>query len=272
MSSVAPVAIDSKRGVIIPSYNSGLLLEQTVRQVIAHWRPVIVVVDGSTDGSADPVVALARTESGLHVLVSEANEGKGAAVASGMRFAADAGLTHAAVFDADGQHNAPDLPRFMKASREHPEAMILGLPVFGDDAPRLRVFGHHVANAFTAVETCAGGIGDALCGLRVYPVLPAIGVFRSVRGARGFGVETHLAVRLSWQGVPAINLPTPVRYVSRTAGGISHYRYLRDNAAMVRTHATLLAGAILRYPRLIARGVARHVRRVRGPEAPVDNG
>lgn len=268
MNSAAPVAIDSKRGVIIPTYNSGRLLEETVRQVIANWRPVIVVVDGSTDGSDDPVVALAGSEPGLHVLVSDKNEGKGAAVASGMRFAADAGLTHAAVFDADGQHNAPDLPRFMQASRDRPQAMILGLPVFGKEAPRLRVLGHHLANAFTALETCGGGIGDALCGLRVYPVLQAIAIFRSVRGARGFGVETQLAVRLSWQGVPAVNIPTAVSYVSLEDGGISHYRYLRDNAAMVVTHAMLLAGAIRRYPKLIARRTASAIRRMRASGAP----
>lgn len=257
MGNAAPVVIDNRRGVIIPTYNTGPLLGQTVRDVLAVWRPVIVVVDGSTDGSADEVIALARTEPGLHVLIAKKNEGKGAAIASGLRFAAEAGLTHAAVFDADGQHHAPDIPRFMEASRANPDAMILGVPVFGEDAPRVRVLGHHVANFFTALETCYGGIGDALCGFRVYPVLPSLEILGSVRGARGFGVETHLAVRLSWQGVPAVNLPTPVRYRPREMGGISHYCYVADNLRMIRIHAGLLAGTAWRLPSLAMRRLSR---------------
>ena len=251
-----PPAIDARRGVIIPSFNSGPLLAETVREVLAFWRPVIVVIDGSTDGSGRSIAEASQGVAGLHVLTSTKNEGKGAAVASGLRFAAGHGITHAAVFDADGQHHAPDLPRFMEASRQNPWAMILGLPVFGPDAPLIRIFGHRLANFFCALETCGGGIGDSLFGFRIYPVQPALEVFRKTRGARGFDVETRLAVRLCWGGVPAVNLETPVRYRTRASGGISHYRYVRDNLLMVRTHAALLAGAAIRYPSLMLRRIA----------------
>lgn len=249
----ASTANDARRGVVIPSYNSGQLLAETVREVLAVWRPVIVVVDGSTDGSAAEVAALAAATPGLHCLESAENRGKGCAIASGLRFAADLGLTHVAVLDADGQHHAPDLPRFMEASQRDPGAMILGLPVFGPDAPRVRIAGHVLANFFSAVETCGGGIGDSLFGFRVYPVMPALEVFRLTRGGRGFDAETQLAVRLCWSGVPAVNFPTPVRYRTAAAGGISHFRYLRDNLLLVSAHAALLAGAARRYPSLALR-------------------
>ena len=252
MNPAGPSPVDARHGVIIPTYNSGPLLAETVREVLAFCRTVIVVVDGSTDGSAEPVLAMALGEPGLQVLISEKNQGKGTAIASGLRLAADSGLTHAATFDADGQHHAPDLPRFVEASRENPEAMILGQPVFGDEAPLIRILGHRVSNFFTALETCLGGIADSLCGFRVYPVVPALEVLRATRGARGFDVETQLAVRLRRRGIPAINLPTTVRYRTRATGGISHYRYVRDNLVMVRAHAILLAGAPFAYPRLMA--------------------
>ena len=259
-----PPATDTRRGVVIPSYNSGPLLAETVRDVLSVWLPVIVVVDGSTDGSGAEVANLAATTPGLHVLESAKNQGKGCAIASGLRFAADLGLTHVAVFDADGQHHAPDLPKFMEASRRDPGAMILGRPVFGPDAPRVRIAGHALANFFSAVETCGGGIGDSLFGFRVYPVLPALEVFRQTRGGRGFDAETQLAVRLCWSGVRAANLPTPVRYRTAQAGGISHFRYWRDNILLVRAHAALLAGAARRYPSLALRRLKSAISRAGG--------
>ncbi len=262
--TAAPPESDARRGVVMPSYNSGRLLAATVREVLAVWRPVIVVVDGSTDGSGAEVADLAAAIPGLHLLESFENQGKGCAIASGLRFAADLGLTHAAVFDADGQHHAPDLPRFMEASRREPEAMILGVPIFGPDAPRVRIAGHVLANFFSAVETCGGGIGDSLFGFRVYPVMPALEVFRQMRGGRGFDAETQLAVRLCWSGIRAVDVPTPVRYRAAADGGISHFRYLRDNLVLVRAHAALLAGAARRYPSLALRRLKSAISRARG--------
>ncbi len=252
MPHAASAPIDPQRVVIIPSYNSGPLLEQTVRSVLAFWRPVVVILDGSTDGSGDPVVALSRTEPGLHVLAHTGNSGKGAAVHAALNFAADRCWTHAAVFDADGQHEAADLPRFMQASRADPQAMIMGTPVFGPDAPPIRVLGHRVADFWARLETPGSHLGDSLFGFRVYPVLPAIKVMQETRGGRGFDFDTQLAVRLAWAGLPVISLTTPVRYPLSGGNGVSHFHYLRDNLLLIRTHASLLLHAPARYRRLIA--------------------
>ncbi len=239
-----------QRGVLIPSYNSGPLLESTVRRVLAFWRPVVVVVDGSNDHSEGPVVELARSEAGLQVIRLPANTGKGGAVLAGLERAADLGWTHAAVIDADGQHQAADLPRFMEVSSRHPEAMILGTPVFGDDAPAVRVHGRILGNWWTNLETWWGGIGDSLFGFRVYPVAPALEVLRGMRGGRGFDFDTQIAVRLYWRGIPPVNLPTPVHYHPAGAGGVSHFRYLRDNLLLVSVHARLVLRSLTLLPRL----------------------
>jgi glycosyltransferase involved in cell wall biosynthesis len=242
--------LDPHRGVIIPTYNSGRLLESTVRAVLATWRPVVVVVDGSTDGSEQMIRQLCTGEKDLHLISHSTNGGKGAAVLAGLEFAQAQGWTHAAVFDADGQHEAADLPRFMEWSRAHPEAMILGRPVFGPDAPALRVVGRRAGNWFANLETWWGGINDSLFGLRVYPVTPAVDILRSIRGARRFDFDTQLAVRLYWRGVPPLNLPTRVHYHATDRGGVSHFDYLRDNLLLARTHAGLLLQSLLLAPRL----------------------
>jgi len=241
---------DRHRGVIIPSYNSGPLLDQTVRAVLQQWRPILVVIDGSTDRSGDALRDLAAATDGLDVLTLRTNRGKGAAVLAGLEFARRQGWTHAAVFDGDNQHEAADLPRFMAASREHPTAMILGQPVFGAEAPRLRVLGRRLGNWFTHLETWWGGIGDSLFGFRVYPVVSALAVLHGIRGGRGFDFDTQMAVHLYWRGVPPVNLPTPVRYHAADQGGISHFHYGRDNLLLVQAHAGLLLRSLFNTPRL----------------------
>ena len=62
-----------------------------------------------------------------------------------------------------------------------------------------------------------------------------------------------MAVRLAWQGVPVINLPTPVKYLSAAEGGISQFRYLRDNTLLTWMHARLLLGFMVRAPVLVVR-------------------
>lgn len=236
--------------VIIPTYNSGPLLVKTVREALACWQPVIVAVDGSTDGSAAAVVELSHDVEGLHVLEGGENGGKGAAVLSALEFAAARGFTHAAVFDADGQHEAADIPHFMDAARVHPGAMILGVPVFGEDAPPLRVNGRRAGNWWANLETWWGGVNDSLFGFRVYPVQSSIDVLKSIRGARRFDFDTQLAVRLYWKGVQPLNLPTRVRYHAREAGGVSHFRYVRDNVLLARVHALLFLKSLTMIPRL----------------------
>lgn len=241
---------DGARCVIVPSYNSGPLLEETLRGLLEVWQPVIAVIDGSTDGSGQRARAMAEKTNGLEVLVHESNLGKGAAVLTGMNRAAAAGMTHAAVFDADGQHVASEVPRFMAASREHPEAMILGVPVFGEDAPSLRVGGRRVGNWWTNLETWWGGIDDSLFGFRVYPIEHARRILRGMRGGKRFDFDTQLAVRLYWAGVPPMNLPTPVRYPKCETGGVSHFRYVRDNLLLTFVHTGLFLRSLTIMPRL----------------------
>ena len=239
--------------VVIPSFNPGARVYDTVRGARAHWNPVWVVVDGSTDGTREGLERLAHGDPGLRVLGLARNAGKGAAVLHALRAAAAAGYTHALTMDADGQHPAASIPEFMAASQRAPQAMVLGVPQFDPSAPALRVKGRRVSNWWANLETLWAGIGDSLFGLRVYPVAPLLEVMESQRWMRRFDFDPEAAVRLCWRGVPPVNLAAPVRYLDAAEGGVSHFRYVRDNALLTWMHLRLMLGFGLRLPRLLAR-------------------
>ncbi len=239
--------------VVIPTYNTGApLLERTVWDARAAWNPVWVVVDGSTDGSAD---ALAGADPSLCVLVSPDNRGKGAAVRRALLAAEQAGFTHALVMDADGQHPAPQIAEFMAASMAAPGHMVLGRPVFGPDAPLLRVRGRRISNWWARLETLGAGVDDSLFGFRVYPIA-ALNRVMAGRGMRGFDFDPAAVVRLTWAGIPALNVPAPVRYLRPEQGGVSHFQYRRDNLLLIRLHTRLVFGMLRRLPGFLMRGGA----------------
>ncbi len=243
--------------VLIPSYNPGPRLAETVRTARAHWDPVWVVVDGSTDGSAALLADLARADTGLRVLVRARNGGKGAALLEGLDAALAAGYTHALTMDSDGQHPAQCIAAFMAASGAAPEAMILGAPVFDASAPRIRLRGRRIANWFTNLETLWAGVADTLFGFRVYPIAPLVAVMRRTRWMRRFDFDAEAVVRLSWRGVPVRNLPAPCRYFTAAQGGVSHFHYWRDNVLLTWMYTRLFLGFLVRLPLLIARHGAR---------------
>jgi len=239
--------------VLIPSYNPGPKVLDTVAAARACWNPVWVVADGSTDGSTERLQQMAAADPGLRVLALPQNRGKGAAVLAGIEQARREGFTHALTMDADGQHPAEQITAFMQASQAAPQAMVLGVPVFGPEAPRARVLGRKISNGWANLETLGAGIGDSLYGFRVYPIAPLAQVMRRQRFMRRFDFDPEAAVRLVWAGVPPRNLPAPVRYLSAQEGGVSHFNYLRDNALLTWMHLRLLLGFLFRLPRLLRR-------------------
>ena len=100
------IAANRSHLVVIPSYNTGNKVLETAHHARQMWDPVWIVVDGSTDGTAEALQALAAGDPGLRVFVLPKNRGKGAAVLHALDAAAEAGYTHALTMDADGQHPA----------------------------------------------------------------------------------------------------------------------------------------------------------------------
>lgn len=254
MASAPPSPVPVPFGVVVlPSYNSGVKLLETVVAAARAWRPVWVVIDGSTDGSERAVQDLALSETGFGIIHRSTNEGKGAAVLEALRRARDEGISRALVMDADGQHPAEAIAEFFRLARENPDALILGQPVFGAEAPALRVHGRRFGNFFTRLNTGWADVADSLFGFRVYPVAETVAIMESIRTARRYDFDTEIVVRLCWAGFRPINVPVAVRYFSSAEGGSSYFRYVRDNALLIRTHTRLLFGLLARLPRLISR-------------------
>lgn len=244
---------DFRPTLLIPSFNTGPILRRTVEEVLAAGVPVRVVIDGSTDGSASTLWDL-ENEGRIAVTRLNRNSGKGAAVEAGLRQAAADGFTHALTMDADGQHPAEAVPGFLEIGRRHPQAAVFGSPVFGECAPALRVQSRKIPNFWANLETLGWGIDDSLFGMRLYPIQPLLEVLAETPFARRFDFDPEAAVRLAWKGVPIVNLPTQVRYLSEDEGGVSQLRYLRDHALLTVMHTRLFFGFLARAPWLAVRG------------------
>jgi glycosyltransferase involved in cell wall biosynthesis len=243
--------------VLIPSYNPGRKVFETVRGARQQWNPVWVVVDGSTDGTAEELQAMAHADPGLRVVVRPRNMGKGAAVLAGAAEALQQGFTHVLTMDSDGQHPAERIRAFMAESVARPPAMVLGEPVFDTSAPALRVKGRKISNWWANLETLGAGIHDSLFGFRVYPLQPLVRIMSSHLWMRRFDFDVEVVVRLSWSGVEAINLPAAVRYFRPEEGGVSHFHYWRDNALLTSMHFRLFFGFVARLPLLLTRRARR---------------
>lgn len=239
--------LSSSHLVLIPSYNTGRLLKTTVTEALQQWLPIWVIIDGSDDGSERELKSLQEHYAdGLVVIVFTQNKGKGAAILEGIAQAREQGYTHVLTMDADYQHPASFIKHYMQTSINQPDAMILGEPQFDDSAPIIRVKGRRISNWWANLETMGWGIHDSLFGMRVYPIAELIAAMHSTRWARRFDFEPEIAVRMAWQGVPVINIATPVRYISAQEGGVSQFKYGRDNVLLTGMHIRLFAGFLLR--------------------------
>jgi glycosyltransferase involved in cell wall biosynthesis len=235
--------------VFVPAYNPGALLEPTVRSLLAYHPDVWVLVDGSTDRSEDRLDGLTDEHRGFRVLRRSQNNGKGATVLEGALEACAQGFTHVLCADADGQHPAGRVPDFKRVSQLRPDSLIMGEPRFGGDAPIERVYFRRLGNFLARLETGGRLRWDSLFGMRVYPIPALLRAFSKTRHARRYDFETEVAVRMVWDGVDVVGLCAEVRYLNRNDGGVSHFRYVRDNLVLAGMHGRLLFEATMQMVR-----------------------
>jgi len=244
---------------LVPCYNHGATAGAVVERLIAHGLDTLVIDDGSDEATAEILRRLPAKDPHIQVLRLEPNRGKGAAVVYGLREAAKRGFTHALQVDADGQHDLDDVPRFLQEGERQPNAVVCGLPDYDASAPKSRRYGRYITHFWVWLETRSFAVGDALCGFRLYPLAPTVALAQRVRLARGMSFDIDVVVRLAWEGLPIINVPTRVTY---PAGGISHFELWRDNVRISGTHTRLVFGMLWR----LAFGPRRATHWSRAPE------
>lgn len=227
---------------LVPTYNNPLTVERVVERLLCCELEVVLIDDGSEEAGA-AAAQRSGEKSGVHFFRRESNGGKGAAVLDGFALARELGFTHALQIDADGQHDLGDVPRFVEAALARPDALILGYPLFDESAPKGRLIGRKISIFWCNLETWGKKIVDPLCGYRVYP-LAACAKLASLGKRMDFDAE--IAVRLVWAGVPTINLPTHVRYLTPEEGGVSSFRMVRDNIRISWMHTRLVTWGLFR--------------------------
>ena len=240
--------------ILIPHYNHGAALAVMVERLLIHGLPIIIVDDGSDAPTKEAVASLLARHPTLIGLSLPQNRGKGAAVMFGMREALARGYTHALQIDADGQHDAAAVPRFLARARQFPDDLIAGLPQYDASVPRARHYGRYFTHLWVWIETLSFEIGDSLCGCRVYPLAATVALIdrRPVRERMDF--DTEIIVRLVWRGLRVHNEPLAVTY---PLDGVSHFDLWRDNLRISWMHTCLFFGMLPRFPMLMWRKFAR---------------
>jgi glycosyltransferase involved in cell wall biosynthesis len=237
--------------VVIPVYNHEHAVGIVVKAVVGLNVPCILVDDGSSPACARVLDELAGGAPGaISLLRHEVNRGKGCAVLTGMRYAAEAGYTHALQIDADGQHNTTDITRFLAQAAASPLALIIGCPQYDESVPAARLYARYLTHVWVWINTLSLQIKDSMCGFRVYPLPPLLALATRRRLGNRMDFDTEVLVRLSWQGLQVVNVPTRVIY---PVDGVSHFRLWLDNVLISRMHATLFFGMLLRLPMLLSR-------------------
>jgi hypothetical protein len=158
------------------------------------------------------------------------------------------GYSHALQIDADGQHDTWDIPRFLAEAEAYPRALVLGKPVFGEDAPVSRRLGRKISQFWVWVETLSLAIGDPLFGFRVYPVSTVVAFIQQKCLGSRMDFDPEIAVRLYWAGIPIRNVETTVIYPPH---GNSHFQLVRDNVLLSWLHTRLVFGMLCRVPSLL---------------------
>ncbi|HLW31297.1 MAG TPA: DUF2062 domain-containing protein [Aequorivita sp.] len=207
--------------VIIPTYNNHKTLQGVVEGVLEYTDQLILVNDGSTDGTLE---VLAKFPQILKIDIPK-NRGKGNALRQGFEMAVDLGYDFAITLDSDGQHFPEDIPSFITAleNEENKNVLFIGARNMAQEGvPRKSSFGNKFSNFWFWVETGIR-LTDTQSGFRMYP----LGAMKDLKfHTNKFEFEIETIVKSAWAGIEVKNIPVRVHYDMEDR--ISHFRPFRD--------------------------------------------
>lgn len=208
-------------GVLVPAYRAEATIEGVVRGALDRGLPVLVVDDGSGDSTAERAAG-----AGAEVLRQPVNGGKGTALAVGLRRAAELDWDWVVAMDADGQHDAACLPRFLERA-DGPDGVVVGARNLSTpDMPWPRVCSNRLTTALLSWQAGCR-LWDSQCGFRMYRVRAALAAGLPASGR--FEWESEALVRIARSGWSVGRIAIPTIYGD--AG--SHIRPWRDTARFV---------------------------------------
>ena len=236
--------------VVVPVYNHSAHLPVLLDKLQAAGLPVVLVDDGSDADCHQLMADEAQAREQVDLVVHTHNQGKGAAVCSGLFHALQAGYSHALQVDADGQHDLSCLPQFIEAMHLSPEALVAGYPAYDDSVPRHRYLLRYLSHVWVWINTLSLEIIDSMCGFRIYPLKRSCELLRTERVGQRMDFDGEFIVRWLWRGYPLTQLQVRVTYPE---DGISHFQPFNDNRLISWMHTRLFFGMLIRLPRLLAR-------------------
>jgi glycosyltransferase involved in cell wall biosynthesis len=234
--------------IVIPVYNHPHYLADLVQHLSQFQYPIILVNDGSDAACTAILHQLAQHNALVDLVEHPENLGKGQAVITGLQHAAQQGMSHVLQIDADGQHCWDDVAKFIALSQQHPQAMVIGQPVFDASVPKKRLYGRYITHFWVWLNSLSFEIKDSMCGFRIYPLAQTIPILNTARFQPRMGFDSEILVRLKWENIQFVNVPTKVIYPEY---GISHFNVWRDNLGLSKAHARLFAGMLIRLPKLV---------------------
>lgn len=243
--------------VIIPAYNEERTIVAVISTVCAAApERIIIIDDGSRDGTADQVQALideGQLSCALELIRHASNQGKGIALTTGIARAITVGAQRIVTIDGDGQHDGSDLPRLEMVALRDSNAVVIAARLHErDHAPPLRRFANKVAD-FWISWACGQRINDTQSGFRLYPAALVSNLTCALQ-VRDFAFETGLLIAAVRAGACVQTVPIATHYV--TNGRSSHYRPWLDTWSIIR-----LVGAELLRRGMYPRGLIRALRR-----------
>lgn len=235
--------------VVIPAYNEAATIRAVAERALARCRDVIVVDDGSTDGTREALAALP-----VRLLRHERNQGKAAALWRGAQEALGLRCDAIVTLDGDGQHAPEDIPRLLAEAERHPGAIVIGARLADRRAiPKIRYLANRAA-VFWLSWACGQRLADSQSGFRVYPA----GLFRRLSiphdHKHGFVFESEILIEAARLGYRFVMVPIAAVY--RPDARPSHYRQV-DTLRIIRMIAWKLLSRGL-YPQGFVRAFLRH--------------